>query len=85
LDFVGTLLAPLLVDGALGLRLAWRRVDEHPTWLDTPLVRGHDVIAIALRQGCRRLGISLGQDGLGFVQGRWSAGDPLETGLSQLL
>src|SRR4051812_23951028 len=39
-DFVGTLLAPLLVDSALGLRLARLRVDEHPTLLDTPIARG---------------------------------------------
>ena len=31
------------------------------------------------------MGIGLGQDGLGFVQGRWNAGDPLEAGLGQLL
>src|SRR4029453_6600998 len=36
-DFVGTLLEPLLVDSALGLRLGRLRGDAHPTLLDTPV------------------------------------------------
>jgi hypothetical protein len=84
-DFVGTLLEPLLVHGALGLRLARLGVDEHPALRDTPIARWHHVIAIALREWSHRLGIGLGQNGLGFVQGCWNAGDPLEAGLGQLL
>ena len=38
-DFVGTLLAPLLVDGALGLRLARLGVDEDPALRDAPIAR----------------------------------------------
>jgi hypothetical protein len=83
-DFVGTLLAPLLVDGALGLGLARLGLDEHPALRDATIARWHDVIAITLRERRQRLGIGLGQDGLGFVQGRWHAGDPLEAGLGQL-
>ena len=84
-DFVGTLLEPLLVDSALGLRLARLGVDEHPALRDTPIARGHDVIAIALRQRRHRWGIGLGQDGLGFTQGCGDTGDPLQTRLGELL
>ena len=50
-DFVVTLLAPLLIDGTLGLRLAMFRVDEQPALRDAAIARGHDVIAIALWSG----------------------------------
>ena len=82
---VGTLLAPLLVDGALGLGLARLGIDEHPALRDATIARGHDVRALALRERRHRLGIGLGQDGLGCVQGRWHAGDPREAGLGQLV
>ena len=59
-DFVGTLLAPLLVDSALGLRLARLRVDEHPTLRDTPIARWHHAVAIALRERRHCLGGELG-------------------------
>src|SRR5262245_5389041 len=72
-DFAVTLLEPLLVDGTLGLRLARLGIDEHPALRDATIARWHHVIAIALRERCHSLGISLGQDGLGFVQGRWNA------------
>jgi hypothetical protein len=84
-DFLGTLRAPLRIDGALGLRLALFRVEEDPALLDAPIARAHHMIAIALRQRSHRLWISLGQDGLGFAQGRWDAGNPLEVGIGQLL
>ena len=84
-DFVRTLVEPLLVNRALGLRLARRGVDEHPALCDATIARWHHAIAIALRERRHGLGIGLGQDGLGFVQGRWHAGDPLEAGVGQLL
>ena len=68
--FVGTLLEPLLVHGALGVRLARFGVDEPPALLDAPIARWHHAVAIALRERRHRLRISLGQDGLGFPQGR---------------
>jgi len=85
LDCAVTLLAPLLVDGALGRRLARLGIDEDPAWRDATIVRWHDVRAIALRERRHRLGGSLGQDGLGFVPGRWHAGDPRATGRGQFL
>jgi hypothetical protein len=84
-DFVGTLLAPRLVDRALGLRLARRGIDEHPALRDTALARRHDVRAIAFRERCHGLGIGLGQDGLSCLPGRWHAGAPREAGLGQLV
>src|SRR5439155_4964629 len=84
-DLLVTLLAPLLIDGALGLRLAMFRVEKDPALLDAPIARAHHVIAITLRERRHRLGIGMGQDGLGFAQGRWDAGNPLEAGISQLL
>jgi hypothetical protein len=51
---------------------------------DAPRARWHAVRARAGRERRHRLGIGLGQDGLGCVQGRWHAGDPLEAGLGQL-
>ena len=60
-DFVGTLLEPLLVHGALGVRLARLGVDEDPALRDTPIARWHHVIAIALRERSHRLGIGLSQ------------------------
>jgi hypothetical protein len=83
--FLVTLRAPLLVNGTLGLRLARRGVDEYPALLEAAIARWHHTIAIALRERCHRLGISLGQDGVGFAQGRWDAGNPREVGLGQLL
>ena len=41
-DFLVTLLAPLLVDGALGLRLALLGIQEDPALGDTAIGRGHD-------------------------------------------
>src|SRR5262249_29839515 len=84
-DFLVTLRAPLPIDGALGLRLALFRVDQDPALLDAPIARAYHMIAITLRQRGHRLRIGLGQDGLGFVQGRWDSGNPLEVGISQLL
>ena len=84
-DCVGTLLEPLLVDRALGLRLARLGIDEDPALRNATIARWHDVIAIALRERRHRRGIGLGQDGLGFAQGRWYAGDPREAGLGQLV
>ena len=78
LDFVVTLPAPLLIDGALGLRLALFRVDKDPALRHTTVARSHDRIAIALCQsghGCR---LRLGEHLLGFGQGRGDAGDPLQ-------
>ena len=42
-DFLVTLLAPLLIDRALGLRLALFRVDEDPALRDPAIARGDDV------------------------------------------
>jgi hypothetical protein len=83
-DFAVTLLAPLRVDGTLGRRLARLGRAAPPAVRDATRARWHSVIAIARRERCPRLGIGLGQDGLGVVQGRWNAGDPRETGLGQL-
>ena len=83
--FLVTLRAPLLVHGTLDLWLARLGMDEDPALLDAAIARWHHTIALALRERCHRLGISLGQDGLGFTQGRWDSGNPLEGGLGQLL
>jgi hypothetical protein len=61
------------------------RVEEDPALLDAPIARAHRVIAIALRERRHRLRIGLGQDGLGFAQGRWDSGNPREVGIGQLL
>jgi len=84
-DVLGTLRAPLLVNGTLGLRLARLGVDAYPAVLDAAIARWHHTRALALREWCHRLGLSRGQDGWGFVQGRWDAGNPLEVGIGQLL
>jgi hypothetical protein len=84
-DFLVTLRAPLPIDGALSLRLAMFRVEEDPALLDAPIARASHRIAIALRERSHRLWIGLGQNGLGFVQGRWNAGNPLEVGIGQLV
>jgi hypothetical protein len=84
-DLLGTVLAPLLIDGALGLRLALVRVEEAPALLDAPIARAYHVIALALRERRHRLGSDLGQDGLGCAQGRGDAGNPLAAGIGQLL
>lgn len=47
LDFCGTLLAPLRVDAALGLRLAGLGVDQEPAWLDPTGGRPQLAIAVA--------------------------------------
>ena len=83
--FVGPLLEPLLIDGALGLRLTRLGVDEPPALLDAPIARWYHVRAITLRERSHCLGIGLGQDGLGFAQGCWDTGDPLRTRLGELL
>jgi hypothetical protein len=85
LDCVGTLLEPLLVDSALGWRLARRGRDEDPAWRDAPIARWHHVRALALRERRHGLRSGLGQDRLSFGQGRWHAGDPLAAGLGQLV
>ena len=85
LDCVGTLLPPRRVDRARSLRLARLSVDEHPTLRDTPRARGHAVRARALRARRHRVGMGLSQDGLGFVEGHWNAGDPRAAGLGQLV
>jgi hypothetical protein len=84
-DCLVTLLAPLPIDGALGLRLAMCRVKEDPALLDAPIARAYHLIAIALRQRSHRLWVGLGQDGVSFAQGRWDAGKPLEVSVGQLL
>ena len=84
-DLLVTLLAPLRIDGALGLRLALFRVEENPALLDAPIARAHHMRAIALCERRHRLGSDLGQGGLGFAQGRGDAGHPLEAGIGQLL
>ena len=60
-DFLGTLLAPLLIDRALGLRLAMFRVDEDPALRYPTITRGYDRIAIALGQRGHGLRLRLGQ------------------------
>jgi hypothetical protein len=84
-DCAVPLRAPLRGDGTLGLRLARLGRDAPPAWRDAPRARGHPVLAIALRARCHRLGIGLGQDGLGCVPGRWHAGDPRAAGLGELV
>lgn len=81
MDFVVTLPAPLLIDGALGPRLALFRVDKDPALRHTTVARSHDRIAIALCQRGHGLRLRLGEDLLGFGQGCWDAGDPLQAGL----
>jgi hypothetical protein len=83
--FLHAVLQELCVHGALRLRLARRGVDEHPALRDGTLARWHHVGAIALRERRHRLGIGLGQDRLGFAQGRGDTGDPLQTRLGELL
>jgi hypothetical protein len=83
-DCVRTLCEPLLVNRALGLRLAWLGVDEPPALGNATIARGHHAIALARRARRHGLEIGLGQDGLSFVHGRWNAREPLEAGLGQL-
>src|SRR5215813_14692324 len=47
LDFLVTLLAPLPINGTLGLRLAMLRVDKDPALRHIAVARAHDRIAIA--------------------------------------
>src|SRR5262245_20513830 len=42
-DLLVTLLAPLRIDSALGLRLAMFRGEADPAWLDVPIARAHPV------------------------------------------
>src|SRR6476619_8369399 len=67
-DVVVTVLAPLLVHRALGVRRALLGIQEHPTLGDPAIGRGHDAEAIALPQGGQGLGIGLDADGLGLSQ-----------------
>ena len=83
--FVVALLAPLLVDSALSLRLARLGIDEDPAWRDAPIARWHDVRARARRERRHGLGVRLAQNLLGFRQGGGDPGDPLAAGLGELL
>jgi hypothetical protein len=84
-DFLVTLLAPLRVDGALGLWLARLRREKDPALRHAPRRRQPAARAIPLLQ--RRPGrrLRLGQDLLGLGPGRWAPGDPLEAGIGQLV
>ena len=84
-DFLVTLRAPLLVDGALGLWLALLSIDKDPAWRHTTIARSHDRIAIALCQSGHGRWLRLGQDLLDLGQGRRDAGDPLKAGIGQLV
>ena len=79
------MLAPLLVDRALSVRLALLGIQKHPALGDIAIGRGHDAGAIALVQGGHRLLVGLGQDLLGLTQRGRDTGDPLQLGLGELL
>jgi hypothetical protein len=85
LDCVLTLLAPPLVDGALGLRLALLRIDEDPALRAAAIRRQHAARALPLLQRRHALRMRLGQNLLGLGQGRWDPGDPLDAGIGKLL
>jgi len=84
LDCVLTLLAPPLVDGALGLRLALLRIDEDPALRAAAIRRQHAARALPLLQRRHALRMRLGQNLLGLGQGRWDPGDPLDAGIGKL-
>src|SRR3989442_14433476 len=67
LSFFVTLLAPLLIDGALGLRLAGCGVDQDPALLHATVEGRQLVIAIVLVEHCHGLWVGVGQDGLGVA------------------
>ena len=46
--FLVTVLAPLLIDRTLGLRLAMFRVEEAPAWRYPTITRGYDRLAITM-------------------------------------
>jgi hypothetical protein len=79
------LLAPLLVHGALRLRLAGLGVDEAPALLHAAVGRGQRVSAIALWKRSHGRRIGLGQGGVGVAPGGRHTGDPLPLRLGQVL
>lgn len=80
-----TVLAPLLVLGALRRRLARLGVDAHPAWRDSPVGRGQALRAIRRQQGGQGVRLSLGQDRWGVAQGRRDPGAQLRTRRGALL
>ena len=84
-DFLVTLLAPLLVDGALGLRLARLGIQEHPALGAPAIGRGHHADSDSPPARGPWLRGGLGEDSLGLPQGGRDTGDPLHLGLGELL
>ena len=84
-DCLGTLGAPLLVDGTLGLSLAWLRLEQAPALRHATLCRQPAARALPLlpRRHGRRL--RLGQALLDLGHGRRDAGEPLAAGSGQLV
>ena len=80
-----TLLAPLLVNGALCVSLAGRGVDEDPALFHAPVGRWQLVSALARLKRYHGRGIGLGQGGWDFASGCRNTGDPLHLRLGQLL
>ena len=83
--FLVTLLAPLRIDRALGLRLAMVRVEEDPALRAPAITRGHDRLAITIGQRGHGRRLRLGEDLLRLGQGRGAPRDPLEAGMGQLV
>ena len=85
-DVLLTVQAPLFIDGALRLRLAtareWMRP---PALLDAPIGGSPRLGSDTPLPGEPWAADRPGQNGLGFTQGRGDAGDPLQSGIGELL
>ena len=84
-DVLVTLHAPLLLDRALGRRLAMVRGEEDPALRYPALTRGHDCIALPIGPRGHGRRLRLGSDLLRLGQGRGDPRDPREAGRGQLV